>query len=95
MTYELQMSDTFLILQLETEMMSSTLCWFLGALLLTGGVLASLYLLWLQTRRGVTGFSLLATSDSLATVAISIMFLLNVSNSHNGTGRTAMVCIYN
>jgi hypothetical protein len=76
-------------------MLSSTLCWFMGALLLTVGVLASLYLVWLQVRRGVTGFSLLATSDALATVAISITFLLNVSDNDNNTERTAMVCICN
>jgi hypothetical protein len=76
-------------------MLSSTLCWFMGALLLTVGVLASLYLVWLQVRRGVTGFSLLATSDALATVAISITFLLNVSDNDNDTERTNMVCICN
>lgn len=94
MTCGLQMFDIFFILQQQTAMLSSTLCWFLGALLLTGGMLASLYLTWLQARRRVTGFSLLATSDALATVAISITFLLNVSDNHNDTGRTAMVCVY-
>jgi hypothetical protein len=76
-------------------MLSGPLCWFLGTLLLIGGVTASLYLAWLQFRRGVTGFSLLATSDALATVAISITFLLNASDNHNDTRKIAMVCIHN
>jgi len=76
-------------------MLFSSLYWFLGALLLTAGVLASLYLVWIQVRRGVTGFSLLATSDALATVAISITFLLNASHNHNDTGKIATVCIHN
>jgi hypothetical protein len=75
-------------------MLFGPLCWFLGAIFLTGGIMASLYLGWLQTRQGVTGFSLLATSDALATVVISILFLLNASDNYN-TGRTAMVCICN
>lgn len=70
-------------------MLFGPLCWFLGTLLLAGGVMASLYLAWLQVRRGVTGFSLLATSDALATVAISITFLLNASDSHSDTRRIA------
>jgi hypothetical protein len=57
--------------------------------------MASLYLVWLQVRRGVTGFSLLATSDALATVAIAITFLLNASDNRKDTLRTAMVCIHN
>jgi hypothetical protein len=76
-------------------MLSGPLCWFLGTLLLTAGVTASLYLVWLQVRRGVTGFSLLATSDALATVAISITFLLNASDNHNDARRISMVCIHN
>ena len=75
-------------------MMFAPLCWFLGAIFLSGGIMASLYLGWLQKRHGVTGFSLLATSDALATVVISILFLLNASDNYN-TGRTAMVCICN
>lgn len=71
-------------------MLFASLCWFLGAILLSGGVMASLYLGWLQKRHGVTGFSLLATSDALATVVISILFLLNGADNYN-TGRTAMV----
>jgi hypothetical protein len=46
-------------------------------------------------RRGVTGFSLLATSDALATIAISITFLLNASDNHNDARRNAMVCTHN
>lgn len=76
-------------------MLSGPLCWFLGTLLLTAGVTASLYLVWLQVRRGATGFSLLATSDALATVAISITFLLNASDNHNDTRSIAMVRIHN
>lgn len=76
-------------------MLYGPLCWFLGTLLLAGGVMASLYLVWLQVRRGVTGFSLLATSDALATVAIAITFLLNASDNRKDTLRTAMVCIHN
>jgi hypothetical protein len=75
-------------------MLFAPLCWFLGAVFLGGGVMASLYLGWLQKRQGVTGLSLLATSDALATVAISILFLLNASDNHK-TGRTATVCICN
>jgi hypothetical protein len=75
-------------------MLFAQLCWFLGAIFLSGGVMASLYLGWLQKRHGVTGFSLLATSDALATVVISILFLLNASDNYS-KGRTATVCICN
>ncbi|KAJ9596736.1 hypothetical protein L9F63_012242 [Diploptera punctata] len=71
-------------------MLSSALCWFLGALLLTVGVVASLYLAWLQLRRGVTTFSLLATSDSLATIAIAIAFLINAANHQESNARISM-----
>ncbi|KAJ4433861.1 mucin-3B-like isoform X2 [Periplaneta americana] len=71
-------------------MLPGPLCWLLGTLLLTGGVLASLYLIWLQIRRGVTGFSLLATSDALATIAISIAFLLNAPQHSDNATRTEM-----
>ena len=75
-------------------MLFAPLCWLLGAIFLSGGAMASLYLGWLQKRHGVTGFSLLATSDALATIVISILFLLNGADNYN-TGRTAMVCICN
>jgi hypothetical protein len=86
--------DEYIFNFTATAMLFGPLCWFLGTLLLAGGMIASLYLVWLQVHRGVTGFSLLATSDALATVAISITFLLNASDNHD-TGRIATVCIHN
>ena len=74
-------------------MLSTALCWFLGAVLLTAGALSSLYLAWIQIQRGVSTFSLLATSDALATVAISITFLVNAAHSQNSDARISMVCI--
>ncbi|PSN41955.1 hypothetical protein C0J52_06430 [Blattella germanica] len=71
-------------------MLSSALCWFLGAFLLLTGTTTSTYLVWLQVQRGVTGFSILATSDGLATIAISIAFLLNAAHSQDPTTRISM-----
>lgn len=71
-------------------MLSIAHTWFLGALLLIVGMLASLYLVWLQIQRGITTFSLLATSDALATVAIAIAFLINAAQSHNSDSRISM-----
>nr|CAD7586337.1 unnamed protein product [Timema genevievae] len=79
--------------KIEVIMMQTTpLCLETGSILTTTGAVMTFYLVSLQMRKGASGYTILSTSDTLATLITGLLFILNSDNNHHSRSRGHAQC---